>query len=88
MELMYTSILILLLTSLIQIIDGSLRIHNWTLLLTLPWMWIMNSRVMVLYMKDLGDIVDSWIYSHPHAHLLDSWNKLLEVVEDSSKWLK
>ena len=47
-------------------------------------MWIMNSRVMVNDMKDLGDIVDSWIhYTHSHSHLLESPNKLLEVVKDS-----
>ena len=52
-------------------------------------MWIMNSRVMVHDMKDLGDSVDSWIHSpHSNAHLLESWNKLLEIVEDSSKRLK
>ena len=52
-------------------------------------MWIMNSRVMVHDMKDIGDIVDSWIYfPHSHAHLLESRNKLLEVVQDSLKGLE
>ena len=51
-------------------------------------MWIMNSRVIVHDIKDLGDTVDSWIHStRSHAHLLESWNKLLEIVEDSSKGL-
>ena len=44
---------------------------------------------MVHDMKDQGHIVDIWIHSpHSHAHLLEFWNKLLEVVEDSSKGLK
>ena len=35
------------------------------------------------------DKVESWINSlHPHTTLLESWNKLLEVVDDSSKGLK
>ena len=49
----------------------------------------MNSKVMVHDMKDLGDIVHSWIhFPQSHAHLLESWNKLLEVVEESSKGLE
>ena len=48
-------------------------------------MWIMNSIVMVNGMKDQGDMLDLWLNStQSHAHLLDFWNKLLEVVDDSS----
>ena len=47
-----------------------------------------NSPIKVHDIKDLGDIVNSWIHPpHSHAHLLESWNKLLEVVEGSSKGL-
>ena len=52
-------------------------------------MWIMNSRVMVHDMKDLGDIIDLLIHSpHSQSHLLEFWNKLLEGVEDFSKGLE
>lgn len=35
------------------------------------------------------DKVDSWIHSsHSNSHLLDCWNKLLDVIEDSSKRIK
>ena len=48
-------------------------------------MWIINSRVMLHVMIDIGDILDSCICSHhTHSHLLEYWNKLLEVVEESS----
>ena len=96
MELMYMNFLILLFTSskFISIDDGSQRIQNltwrlsWTLLLTLSWIWFMNSIVIVHDMKDTGDIVDSWIHIlHSYTHLLESYNKLVEVVEGSSKGL-
>ena len=80
--------------NLVQFNNGSQRIHitqrhSWALLLTLSWIWIMNSRVMVHDMKDIGDIVDSPIHSfYSHTHLFESWNKLLEVVKDSSKRLE
>ena len=34
------------------------------------------------------DKVDSWINPLHHSHFIESWNKLLGVVEDSSKWLE
>ena len=38
--------------------------------------------------KDLGNYFDSGIHSpHSYTHLFESWHKLLEVVEDSSKGL-
>lgn len=41
---------------------------------------------MVHDIKDLSYIIDSWVHSpHSNAHLLESWNKLLEFVEDSTK---
>ena len=49
-------------------------------------MWIMNLRVMVYDMKDLGDTVESWIHSpHSHAHFLESWKKLLEAKKAPQK---
>ena len=40
-------------------------------------------------MKDIGDIVDSWVHSpNSHVYLLESWKKFIEVVEGSSKGLK
>ena len=52
-------------------------------------MWIMNSRIMVHDMKDLGDSSYLWIYTlQSYTHLLESWSKLLEVVQDFSKGLK
>ncbi len=52
------------------------------------WMWIMNISFWIHEMEDLGDIVYSWI-NPPlfHAHILESSNKLLEFVDDSSKEL-
>lgn len=54
------SFLYLFTQNLTQIDDGSRMIHNWaqripwTLLLTLYWMWIMISRVMIHDTKDLN----------------------------------
>ena len=97
MELMYMNLPIfcILPQNIVQSKDGSKRIHNWTerlswtLLLTLSWMWIMHSGIIVHDMKDLGDILEPWIHSpHSYSHLLESWNKLLEIIEDSLKRLE
>ena len=44
---------------------------------------------MIHNMKDLDDNVDSRIhFHHSHTHLLESWNKLLEIKDVFSKYSK
>ena len=95
MELMYTNLIILLLTSSKLSLNQYFISKDWQLNSKTFLNSTLNSLLNVnyefksygsWYERSFNDKVGAWIQSsYSHTHLFKSWNKLLKVVEDSSK---